>query len=125
MATKPFQTSVEILLPSGTEGQNGSFTVPHAKRLVIEYASGQAFLPTGQKALLSVITSLQGQSTGTTHYLQTTTAGSFGSQDYFSAGETVRLYADAGTIVMLRADRNSPTGAATARLSISGELVDV
>lgn len=125
MATHPFQTSVEIALPNGTEGQNGSFEVPAAKRLVIEYASGEAFVPTGQKALLSVITSLKGQSTGTRHYLQTTTAGAFGGQDYFSAGEVVRLYADAGTIVMLRADRDSPTGTATARLSISGELMDV
>ncbi len=125
MATKPFQTAVEIQLPNGTEGQNGFYQVPSAKRLVIEYASGEAFVPTGQKALLSVITSLQGQQTGTRHYLQTTTAGSFGSQDYFSAGEKVRLYADAGTTVMLRADRNSPSGAAIARLSISGELIDV
>ncbi len=125
MAAKPFQAAVEIQLPNGTEGQNGFVHVPSGKRLVIEYASGEAFVPTGQKALLSVITSLHGQQTGTRHYLQTTTAGSFGAPDYFSAGQVVRLYADAGTTVMLRADRNNPTGSAIARLSISGELIDV
>ena len=121
----PFQANVDISLPAGTEGQNGFVTVPAGKRLVIEYVSGQAFLPTGQKALFSVIVSLQGQATGTWHYLESTVVGPFGSQDCFQCGRPVKLYADPGTTVMLRTDRNSPTGAGLSRMTLSGHLVSV
>jgi hypothetical protein len=121
----PFQASVEISLPAGTEGQNGFVNVPAGKRLIIEYVSGQAFLPAGQTALFSVIVSLQGQPTGTWHYLESTVVGPFGSQDCFQCGRLVRLYADAGTVVMLRTDRNAPTGGGLSRMTLSGHLVDV
>ncbi len=121
----PFQASVEISLPAGTEGQNGFVTVPAGKRLVIQYVSGQAFLPSGQKALFSVIVSLQGQSVGTTHYLESTAIGPFGSQDCFQCGRMVQLYADAGNTVMLRTDRDSPTSTGLSRMSLSGHLVSV
>ena len=124
-ATQPFQTTVEIKLPSGTEGQNGSFHVPKGKRLVLDFASGEAFLPAGQKAVFSVITSLAGQPTGISHYLASTTLGTFGAAEYFGAGQIVRLYADPGTVVMLRVDRDAPTGDGLARMSVSGELVAV
>ena len=88
---QPFHANVDISLTSGTEGQNGFVTVPAGKRLVIEYVSGQAFLPSGQKALFSVIVSLQGQATGTTHYLESTSIGPFGSQDCFQYGRPVKL----------------------------------
>lgn len=122
---QPFQASVELSLPPGTEGQNGFVTVPAGKRLVIEYVSGQAFLPTGQKALFSVIVSLQGQSTGTWHYLESTVVGPFGSQDCFQCGRMVKLYADPGTTVMLRTDRDSPTGTGLSRMTLSGHFVSV
>jgi hypothetical protein len=122
---QPFQANVQVSLPAGTEGQNGFVTVPNGKRLVIEYVSGQAFLPSGQKALFSVIVSLQGQSTGTWHYLESTVVGPFGSQDCFQCGRMVKLYADAGTTVMLRTDRDSPTGAGLSRMTLSGHLLNV
>jgi hypothetical protein len=112
-------------MPSGTEGQNGSVAVPAGKRLVIEYVSGEAFVPTGQKAVFSVITTIGGASTGMRHYLHTDAMGSFGAPDYFRAGQVVRLYADPGTGVMLRADRDAATGDALARMSISGYFVNV
>ncbi|MBV8201047.1 MAG: hypothetical protein JOZ15_10540 [Acidobacteria bacterium] len=124
-ATNPFQATVEIKLPNGTGGENGFVNVPNGKRLVIEYVSGEAFLPKGQKALFSVITSLQGEATGISHYLDSDAIGHFGAPDYFRAGQVVRLYADPGTIVMLRADRDLATGEGLARMSISGELVAV
>lgn len=124
-ARQPFQAAVEITMPAGTGGQNGFVTVPANKRLVIEYASGEAFMPTGQKCLFSVITTIGGASTGTRHYLDSDALGKFGAPDYFRAGQVVRLYADPKTTVMLRADRDIATGTATARMSISGYLVDV
>ena len=124
-ARQPFQAAVEITMPNGTEGQNGFVTVPAKKHLVIEYASGEAFVPTGQKALFSVITTIGGAPTGTRHYLDTDAMGKFGAPDYFRAGQVVRLYADPGTTVMLRAERDFATGDALARISISGYLVNV
>ena len=121
----PFQANVEISLPPGTGGQNGFVTVPAGKRLVIEYVSGQAFLPSGQKALFSVIVSLKGQSTGTWHYLESTVVGPFGSQDCFQCGRMVRLYADAGATVMLRTDRDLATDTGLSRMTLSGHLVSV
>jgi hypothetical protein len=123
-ARQPFQAAVQIDMPAGTGGQNGFVTVPTGKRLVMEYASGEAFMPTGQKCLFSVITTIGGASTGTRHYLESNAVGKFGAPDYFQAGQVVRLYADPGTTVMLRADRDIAAGDATARLSISGYLVD-
>jgi hypothetical protein len=123
-ARHAFQAAVEITLPNGTGGQNGFVAVPQGKRLVIEYASGEAFLPTGQKGLFSVITTLQGATTGTRHYLQTQPMGKFGAPDYFRAGQVVRLYADPGTTVMLRIDRDLATGDGLARMSISGYLLN-
>jgi hypothetical protein len=123
--TNPFQFTAEIKIPNGTGGQNGGFQVPAGKRLVIEYASGEAFAPTGQKCLFSVLTSLAGQPVSTRHYLESTPLGKFGAQDYFRAGQVVRLYADPGTVVTLRIDRDLATGDALARMSISGELVAV
>jgi hypothetical protein len=121
----PFQASLQVSLPPGTEGQNGFVNVPAGKRLVIEYVSGQAFLPTGQKALFSVIVSLQGQNIGTWHYLESSAIGAFGSQDCFQCGRMVRLYADPGTTVMLRTDRDSPAGTGLSRMSLSGHFVSV
>jgi hypothetical protein len=121
---QPFQAAVEIDMPAGTGGQNGFVTVPTGKRLVIEYASGEAFIPTGQKCLFSVITTIGGAPTGTRHYLDSDAMGKFGAPDYFRAGQVVRLYADPKTTVMLRVDRDIATGDATARMSISGYLVD-
>src|SRR5262249_54967429 len=95
------------------------------KRLEIEYASGEAFLPTGQKGLFSVITTLAGETTGIRHYLDSDALGNFGAPDYFRAGQVVRLYADPGTVVMLRVDRDRPTGAGLAGMSISGRLAAV
>lgn len=122
---QPFQAAVEIKLPPGTGGQNGFVPVPEGKTLVIEYASGEGFLPTGQKCLFSVITSLQGEPVGTRHYLESAPLGKFGAPDYFRAGQVVRLYAASGTTVMLRADRDIATGDGLVRMSISGHLVDV
>ncbi|MGB8910102.1 MAG: hypothetical protein WCC84_15260 [Candidatus Cybelea sp.] len=119
-----FQAAVQIDLPNGTEGQNGFVAVPSGKRLVIEYVSGEAFLPTGQTCLFSVITTIGGASVGTSHYLVSYAMGNFGAPDCFVAGQVVRLFADPGTTVMLRADRDAASGAGIARMSLSGQLVD-
>ena len=52
----PFQTSLNGSMPPRTEGLNLSFTVPAGKTLVIEYVSGNCFVPAGQPRVLSLIT---------------------------------------------------------------------
>jgi hypothetical protein len=46
-----FQAHVEISLGPQHGGENGVVQVPGGKCLVIDYISGEAFMPTGQKAL--------------------------------------------------------------------------
>lgn len=64
---QPFQQRVELILPENTGGQNGFVNVPAGKRLVIEYISGEAFMPQGQKMLFSVICWVSGKKAR--HYL--------------------------------------------------------
>ena len=114
----PFETSLNGLMAPGTEGLNLSFTVPAGKTLVIEYVSGNCFVPAGQTCVLSLLTEVNGATTGTQFNVQTDNVGAFGG-----AGQQVLLYADGGKVVTLRADRNSATGSATPILmSLSGHL---
>ena len=65
-----------------------------------------------------------GHAAGTSHYLESTAVGAFGGQDCFQCGRPVRLYADGGTTVMLRADRDAPSGTGISRTTLSGHLID-
>jgi hypothetical protein len=115
-----FQKHVEIAVPATFGGENGVFNVPKDKCLVIEYISGEAFMPTGQKALFGIITTAGG--TQVRHYLGTHALGAFGGDDYYWVSGPASIYADPGTEVTLRADRDIATGTATFRMSISGHL---
>ena len=111
-------------MPPGTEGLNLSFTVPAGKTLVIEYVSGNWFVPAGQTCVLSLLTEVNGATTGTQFNVPTAGVGAFGGGNVlWRAGQQVLLYADGGKTVTLRADRNSATGSATPIvMSRSGHL---
>ena len=111
-------------MPPRTEGLNLSFTVPAGKTLVIEYVSGNCFVPAGQARVLSLITQVNGATTGTQFNLPTAGVGAFGGGNVlWRVGQQVLLYADGGKTVTLRADRNSATGSATPIvMSLSGHL---
>lgn len=115
-----FQTQVEIVVAETFAGQNGFFEVPNDKCLVIEYISGEAYMPEGQKALFGIITMAGG--TEVRHYLGTHALTAFGGNDYYWVSGPARIYAAPGTIVTLRADRDADTGSATFRMSVSGHL---
>jgi hypothetical protein len=115
-----FQTHVEVNVPANFAGQNGVFAVPKGKCLVIEYVSAEAFMPTGQKALFGIITTVGG--TQVRHYLGTHAVTAFGANDYYWVSGPTSIYASPGTQVTLRADRDAATGAAVFRFSISGHL---
>jgi hypothetical protein len=120
MTTTPFQAKVEITLAPGHGGENGWIPVPAGKTLVIEYVSGEAFMPTGQKALFGV--EVDQGSGAMRHYLGAHAAGAFGSADYYWASTPAKFYAKGGTQVNLRADRDLATGSAKFRLALSGYL---
>ena len=67
---QPFQERVEFTLEPGVGAWAGFVAVPAGKRLVIEYISGQAFLPIGQKATFSVLLSLKRQETDTRNLME-------------------------------------------------------
>jgi len=115
----PFQTSLNGSIGPGTEGLNLSFTVPAGKTLVIEYVSGNCFVPAGQTCVLSLLTEVNAQ-----FNVRTDGVGAFGGGNVlWRAGQQVLLYADDGKTVTLRADRNSATGSATPIvMSLSGHL---
>jgi len=118
--SQAFQKHVEIVVGPNFEGQNGSFTVPKDKCLAIEFISGEALMPRGQKALFGIITSVGG--TQVRHYLGTHALEQFGGGDYYWVSNPASLYAGPGTTVTLRADRDIGTGTATFRFSVSGHL---
>jgi hypothetical protein len=121
----PFQVVRTGSMAAGTEGLNLAFTVPKGKTLVVEYVSGTCFVPSGQSCVMSILTQIGGAVTGTPFNLQTLTAGPFGGgETLFRAGQPAKLYADGGTIVTLRADRNASTGTAKPiAMSLSGYLI--
>jgi hypothetical protein len=109
------------------------YNVPVGKRLVIEYASlGVCILP-GQSATLNIATTTGGQSAN--HYLNGTPAAAgpgtaaigcnSGASSFVATGQQVKIYADAGTGVVVTGERNSTVGSANFHFSISGYLVDV
>jgi hypothetical protein len=115
-----FQTQVEIVVPPNFAGQNGFFDAPKDKCLVIDYISGEVYMPTGQKALFGIITTAGG--TEVRHYLGSHAVASFGANDYFWVSGPAHICADPGTLVTLRADRDADTDTATFRMSLSGHL---
>jgi hypothetical protein len=110
------------------------YTVPAGKRLVIEYASMRVCVLPGQSATLSVATQVGDQAVF--HYLNVTppaaAPGTFAigcnsavASSEVAVGQQVKIYADAGSGVVLTGTRNSTVGTASFQFSISGYLVNV
>ena len=124
-ARQPFQEGVQVTLDPGFAGQNGFVPVPTGKRLVIEYASARGSVPAGQTMVFTIVTQLSGELSGKFHTLPATQQFTSASTDSFITGQQVRLYADSGTTVFLRADRNSAAGTGSFLFTISGYLINV
>ena len=97
--------------------------VPTGKRLVIEFVGVDVNVPSGQKVLAAVGTTL-GSAT-LFHPIVTATLPGVGGQDVFRASQPVRLYADPGTSVGLFITRAGTVGAGHAVVTVSGHLVDL
>jgi hypothetical protein len=119
----PFQAGVTISIDTGMPIVNGIVAIPTGKRLVLEFISGQVFVPRGQKVLFSVF--CRAQDDGVFHYLDSVPVGAFGNQDCFECGQLVRLYADPGTGVALRVERNPSAGSGSGHMSLSGHFINL
>jgi|SRR5262249_54854649 len=123
-ARQAFQTDLTVLMREGISSDDAGMMVPAGKRLVIEYVSGRAELPAGQ-FLNTVALSTHVSSSQVVHYVQPTLLGANPTDAFFSIGQLVKIYADPGIEVHFILRRSSSTGSASARVSLSGYLVDL
>lgn len=100
------------------------FTVPAGKRLVVEYVTGKMWTSPGDPQDFMITTMVNGAAVR--HYvtLSPEPPGCVGCWKAYIASQGIRVYADPGTIVELRATRSSP-GTGNMRASVSGYLLDV
>jgi hypothetical protein len=125
-AHQPVQAIVSCLADNVLGCSEIIYTVPQGKRLVIEFASMEATLTADQKAQLKLDTTAGG-ATVTHNFPLTPPAVVFQGEAVVSTlAQQVRLYADGGTSVEIKARRNNigPAFLAFFRVSISGYLVD-
>jgi|WetSurSiteA1Bulk_404760.scaffolds.fasta_scaffold29052_1 hypothetical protein len=101
------------------------YTVPTAKRLVIEFLSHRTQVSAGDLPDLQLIVNTGG-SLG--HFIEVPLAktGSVGGTDYYSGGGPVKIYADAGSTVTLQTGHLIPQGSGpSGLLTICGYLIDL
>ena len=112
---EPFQTVLAETPPAN------QFKVPGGKRLVIEYVSGR--IPVGLGQQLESLNLLTEVNNAQAFHYFTPILTSRVTQSIFTVTQQTRIYADPGTVVIMFTQGAAVT--ATARLTISGYLVDV
>ncbi len=118
---EPFQQEVELSIGAANSAAYASIPVPAGKRLVIEYMSLFGFLPAGQKLNLSVVTLVAGFRAS---YRPQITAQDAGDGTIsISANQTMRVYAESGSVVSFNAIRNASSGGTQITVSVSGHYV--
>ena len=111
---------------SNTFAQQGSgligFQVPDGKRLVIEFISGLAEVPAGEKCVVRI--QAIANSIPYNHYLTATYQATFANSDDFVISQPITMSADPSTTVNLQWTR-SGNGTAAFIFNVSGYLIDV
>ncbi|SRR6266545_1290746 len=126
-AHQPVQANMACVAQNVLGCSETIYTVPPGKRLVIEFVSMEADLTADQVAQMTMRTTVDGAEV-THRFPLTEPARVFqGEAVVAPISQQVRLYADAGTNVEMKARRNNVGAALNAffRFSISGYLVDV
>ena len=126
-AHQPVQANMACFADNVLGCSETIYTVPSGKRLVIEFVSMEAGLTADQVAQMTMKTTVDGAEV-THRFPLTEPARVFqGEAVVATLAQQVRLYADAGTSVEMKARRNNIGAAFNAifRFSISGYLVDV
>jgi hypothetical protein len=122
----PFHQSVIGSFPMGSLSGSGIIPVPDGKRLIIEYVSAHVLLPTGQN-LSQISISTQIKETTVQHSLVRNEHGAHlsSSNNLFTVGQSLRLYADGGTPIIFSLVRNSTVSSPGYGLTVSGYLVNL
>jgi hypothetical protein len=127
-AGEPFQVGKSIgggvELPDGRESVSDTFTVPAAKRLVVQHLSGRITLPAGQSPRLASLFTTVGLDRQA-HVLpfRRLVAAPFGDIWFF--GGALTLYAEGTEPVLVNVVRNDASGRGFFNWALSGYLVDV
>jgi hypothetical protein len=123
-ARHPVQHVLSVIIPNGQFiGDHTLNLSPGVQRFIIEQVSINGFTPQGQKIRCVLRSTLNG--TEEPHFLPATFLGTFTNQDQFVTSEMVRWYADPGSPLTLRAERNSSVGDAGAFVIITGYTIPV
>jgi hypothetical protein len=132
---QPFHLQLRLDLPSGTDSQSVSFTLPSGKRLVIEFVSMRGILPPNQSVFMNILTYaptlFNGQlGVGSAfHNPLVVDQGMFGVQHFVGVAQQLRIYAEPNQPVRVDIGRDLsfqfPGGEASFTVTLSGYLVDV
>ena len=121
---QPLHRQFALDWPDGVDEATGTYVVPADKRLVVEYASLSAYLPpSGQSMFIRILTTVGGDDAF--HNLSVRQREDYGVLKQFDAGHVVKIHADPGSTVQIKAGRTPFTGPANANLTFSGHLVEV
>lgn len=119
---QPFEQQVDVTIPDGNGGENGFFSVPFGKLLVIEQVSARGNTPSGQKLSFSILSHVLPDLTQRFHYLSRV-QDEDSPTTFLVQSQQVRIYADAS--VSVRIDRGTANqGTATATFVVTGHLVN-
>lgn len=130
--TNPAPQSVQhkcvCVIPNLSQITTDTVTVPSGRRLVIEFVSVRAYLPTGQTPEVQIFTGTGGFPSGTTtsfgHWIALpVTPIPSGPDDFYHASQPVQLYADPGSSVTIHVARFQSSGTAVFEVGFSGHLV--
>jgi hypothetical protein len=122
-ANEPFQAEISFSIPDGSSSETFTLAVvPAGKRLVVEYATILAEVPSGKMGA-RITTTAAGQYAA--HHLVLTEQGPVYGTPTFVASQTMRVYADPGTGVTGIVVRSDTAGTFGGLMTISGYFVDV
>jgi hypothetical protein len=106
----------------GTSVSTTIYTVPAGKRLVIENVFAHMRVLAGAFVIMSVRTTVGGNSAGAEVLLAP--QGTFGRESHFAGNQNIRLYADPNTSVTISYARSVADTTGKLTFGFSGYLVD-
>lgn len=116
----------KILMSDGLSGapSDSFLEVPPGKQAVVEYVSARAVVPSGQKIIDLLLQWELPEGTQGDHWLTLMPQGQHGSQEVFTASQTVCLRLNAGERLLFRAARSDGAGKAEIYVRVSGYFSD-
>ena len=122
---EPYTVSLSSAWNSGgSTAATASFTVPSGKRLVVEYLSVRAAVPSGQRITQGRVCGPSTPSSSACHAISFVFQGSFNGFDNFTAAQPMRAYLNAGSS-SVSVFKNSTIGSSGWQGAVVGYLIPV